>query len=208
MRYKKPNEKAVMNMLLFLREINERCEGGNLTAVRWITDKHELSHSAGAACKDLNIITLENGVYKWVPKAAPGRPMALLVMDNLLHRSKKKVDVPIFDMAALGDKIVAKLDSIAVQNENALRGSKSRMLGRALNQTAQFGDTLFSATESKQAVKLDILKAIAEGIYNYDMLSMNFPTEHIKQANAFIIQATEDLYNQFYGAKTTSLKAS
>lgn len=201
MRERIQNEKAVNNMLAFLREVNERCETGNLKSITWLCVKHEISKTAGTACKELKIVVSEEGIYKWVPKAPPGRHMALEILDNLLHRSKKKIDSPVFpDMAAFADKIVAKLDSIATQNENGFKGVKGRLLGRALPQASMAGNGLFSEVESKQSVKIDLLKSVLTGLYSGRVLGDLTP-QIIGELNLSAVTVVDDVYNKFYATK-------
>lgn len=193
MRERAINETAALSTFNFLKELNQLCDGGKLTAVTWLSDKYGLSHNTGGACKDLKLIVVEEGVYKWVPKAEPSRVMALNILDNLLHRSKRKVDPPVIpDMGAI-DRLIQKLDIIAVQNE---KGS-GRMLSRALPQSSTAGSSLFAEVDSKQAIKIDLLKSVLTGLYTGRLIDDLTP-QTIDGLNLSAVSVVDDVYNKFY----------
>lgn len=200
MRDRSANTKAIENTLQFLRELKHRCETTKLTAVSWLTEKHSISSNTGTACKELGIVKVDNGCYGWL-KGDPTREMALLILSNLLERRKPKVVVPIWpDLTAISDKIIQKLDSIAVQNEIGLKGSKGRLLGRALNQAPMNGSSLFAEVESKQSIKIDLLKSVLTGLYTGRVIGDLTP-QTIDGLNLSALTVVDDVYNKFYAVK-------
>jgi hypothetical protein len=198
MRERKTNGKAELNTLNFLRELNQRCEEGKLKAITWLSDKYELSHNTGAACKELNIITFEEGIYKWVPKAEPSRVMALNILDNLLHRSKRKVDPPALpDFAAHLERFTNKLTEVSQSIIAYSKQPSTRMLSRAMQQSPMSGNGLFAEVETKEAKRMDIMKAILTALYTGKSVD-DLTDPAIQNIDAAAIRVTNDVINKLY----------
>jgi hypothetical protein len=224
MREKPANEKAVNNLIEFLKMVRFGLTGTPPTEFisKWQED-YQVAKRTKSDLTTLNIITKNaDGSYKW-NVGDNFRVIALRVLDHRLKKTKKTVHFPFPEFAGISDslkEISQRLVELAVQNEKWLRTHKNPQI---TNEPAD----LFRVDDQR----LYIVGQIASGIYkNVKICKHEFVTGETKvyagdnfisgqknveavcskcgykpnglpefnynDANEIIIEATDDLMNK------------
>jgi len=187
MRQKQVIPRTEVKYIAFLNDLKLKCDGtlkGYSTTQ--LQRKQGISKSAFSACKELGIVSQENGVLKWISESEPDRKMALEVLNHLLERNPSTLKVPYFD--GFGDllssvrELTTTMGTYVTQHEKERTGAKI-----SLNEKH-----LFSSDDQDKDVYLKILLVVATGHYgNYDFITP------YQNTNSVFIDAAKDLHLKF-----------
>jgi hypothetical protein len=201
MRKKKAKDQAVENLINFLNQVklfSDMRNSAKLHTISSIAKDFSVSSTAGAAIKQLKIIKQEDTyTWYWIAKE-PSKEMALLVLDNLLHRNKKASDIAFPELEAISKQLSIISESMAqstAQNNIVLNRIKSGNKSLDKSEKSFHNELdLFSEQQNKQRDRIYIAGQIASRLYPNGV--ENLYLNEIKLINSHIVSATDDLLKQ------------
>lgn len=127
MRYHKPNEKAISKTVAFLEDIQNEIRKGHKIIWSDFYSQYKLAKNTGSTLIQLGILS-ENKespkTYQWHLNFTINRQLALKILDHNLHRSIKRVDVPLLpewatEITSVKDLLSEIRDKLAEKNNRS-----------------------------------------------------------------------------------------
>lgn len=198
LREKPANEQAVQRLTDYLKMVSFCLKGSGADAdFKTLQSDYQVSKSTYSDLKQLGIIEKGEHRHIWKAGSANERTLALKVLDHRLKKYKKKLHVPIPDLAAIGDTlktIAERMMQITAQQESWLKRAKN---GQSDEMVDINQSNIFEQQQQRQKDRVYIAGQIASKVYiSLPIHSVDF--EMIEDINNSIVLSTDDLLKRLY----------
>jgi hypothetical protein len=205
MREKPANEDAVKRMIGFLSAVKDKTTDETFTTSCADLQKNfQTSRLAFSSIKFLKVVepVPNSNKFKWNDDFQPGRKLALMVLDNILHKNKKVKHVPLMPEFATAVSLLAKisdkLDVYTLQQENILK----RLKQPSNELPAIMGETLFSEADQYHKDFVYLAGQVSSSAWDNVTVALTSKTD-VDLINRNIMHITTDLLTKINNLKTT-----
>lgn len=203
MRERKVTDATIERYMFFLNSVSAISGYESRKTIAEFAKEKRINKSVVPAIIQLNFVeTISRNKWNWLlPK--PNKEMVLQILDLLLHKKKKTIHIPIVPewatMVTAVNQLTDRMGVYLTQNEKSLRGTKTPLLDRALQQSEMNGNTIFSEHHEKEQRRFEMVKAIAGDVLKHSLPYLINPgdTANIENTADMIIEFADAILLKF-----------